>query len=106
MQMNVQTSAARPGRPLYRARQKTNTVREQLEVASAELELTNAVLGHSLPDSVKRSTEVRRALSQSEAIEGKVQEAADELQVVSDLLQEEVAERERLERELASRPPS
>lgn len=106
MQMNVQTSAARPGRPLYRARQKTNAVREQLEVASAELELSNAVLGHNLPDSVKRSSEVRRALSQNEAIEGKVQEAADELQVVSDLLQEEVAERERLERELATRPPS
>lgn len=106
MQMNVQTSAARPGRPLYRARQKTSEVREQLEVASAELGLTNSVLGHSLPDSVKRSSEVQRALSQNEAIEGKVQEAADELQVVSDLLQEEVAERERLERELASRPPS
>jgi len=32
-------------------------VREQLEVASAELGLTNAVLEESLPDSVKRSTE-------------------------------------------------
>ena len=106
MQMNVQTSAALPGRPLHRARRKTRAVQEQLEVASAELGLTNAVLGHSLPDIVKRSSDVRRALSQNEAIEGKVQEAADELQVVTELLEEEVAERERLERELASRPPA
>ena len=106
MQMNVQTSAARPGRPLYRAREKASEVREQLEVAGAELGLTNVVLGRTLPDSVKRSRDVQRALSQNEAIEEKVQEAADELRVVSDLLQEEVAERERLERELASRPPS
>lgn len=104
MQMNVQTSAARPAGPLHRASRKTIAVREQLEVASAELGLTNAVLGHSLPDSVKRSSDVRRALSQNEAIEEKVQEAADELQVVSDLLKEETAQRERLEHELASRP--
>ncbi len=104
MQMNVQTSAALPGRPLHRARRKTRAVQEQLEVASAELGLTNAVLGHSLLDSVKRSSDVQRALTQNEAIEVKVQEAANELQVVNDLLQEEVAERERLERELASRP--
>ena len=106
MQMKVQTSAAQPGRPLYRARQKTSEVREQLEVASAELGLTNAVLEDILPGSVKQSSDVQRALSQNEAIEEKVQEAADELKVVNDLLQEEVAERERLERELASRPPS
>lgn len=104
MQMNVQTAAAGPGRPLYHARKQTGEVREQLEIASAELGLTNAVLGDSLPDSVKRSSNVRRALSQNEAIEEKVQEAADKLQVVTDLLQEEVAQRERLERELARRP--
>ena len=106
MQMNVQTSAALPGRPLHRARRKTQAVQEQLEVASAELGLTNAVLEHRLPDSVKRSSDVQRALSRNETIEGKVQEAADELQAVTQLLDEEVAERERLERELASRPPA
>ena len=105
MHMNVQI-AALPGRPLYQAREKTSEVREQLEVASAELGLTNEVLEQSLPDSVKRTSDVQRALSQNGAIEEKVQEAADELQVVSDLLAEEVAERERLEQELANRPPS
>lgn len=106
MQMNVQTSAARPGPRLYRARQKTVRVQEQLEVASAELGLTNAVLGHSLPESVKQSRDVKRVLIQNEVIEDKVQQAAEELQVVTELLQEEVAERERLERELENRPPA
>jgi hypothetical protein len=104
MQTNVQTSAARPGRPLYRAREKTSRIQQQLAVAGAELGLTNAVLDRKLPESVKRSSDVQRALSQNEVVEEKVQEAADELQVVTALLKEEVAERERLERELASRP--
>ncbi len=104
MQTNVHASAPRTGRPLHRAREKTGKVQQDLAVAGAELGLTNSVLDHQLPDSVKGSSDVRRALTQNEAIEEKVQEAANELQVVSDLLQEEVAERERLERELAGRP--
>lgn len=106
MQMTVQNSAALPGRPLYRAHQKTIAVRRQLEVASAELGLTNAVLDRTLPNSMKDVSEVRRALAQNEAIEDRVQEAAVELEVVTDLLAEETAERQRLERELASRPAS
>ena len=104
MQTNLHPSSPRAHRPLHRAREKTGKVQQELAVAGAELGLTNSVLGDKLPDSVKRSSDVQRALTQTEVIEVKVQEAADELQVVSDLLQEEVAERERLERELASRP--
>ena len=44
MQMNVRTSAARPTRPLYQARQKTADVQEQLEVASAEPRLEPATI--------------------------------------------------------------
>ena len=106
MQMTVQTSASRPGRPLYQAREKTGQIQKELEVAGAELELTNTVLDKSLPDSVKRSSDVQRALTQNESIEERVLEAAEELQVVSELLEEEVAERERLEQELANRPAS
>ena len=105
MQNNVHTSAARPRRLLSRAREKTGHVQRELELAGAELGLANAVLGSKLPEGVKDSRELQHALSQNEAIEGKVLEAADELQVVTELLDEEVAERERLERELASRPP-
>lgn len=57
MQIDL-TSAARPGQPLYRARCKTIDVRARLEVASAELGLTNLVLGNKLPDSVRRTTDV------------------------------------------------
>lgn len=106
MQRNLHNPALQRGRPLDRAREKTGDVQRELAVAGAELELTNAVLGRQLPEESKRSQDVKRALSQNEVIEDKVQEAADELQAVSELLDEEVAERERLERELASRPPS
>ena len=106
MQINSLTSAESSGRPLHRAREKTGRIQRQLAVAGAELGLTNAVLDHSLPASIKHSTEVQRALSQNDVIEEKVQEAADELQVVTGLLEEEVAQRERLERELARRPAS
>ena len=105
MQSPVQSSAPRSARPLHQARIKTGRVQQDLAVASAELGLTNTVLEHSLPDSVKHSRDVQRVLSQNEVIEIKVQEAADELQQVTALLDEEVAQRERLERELASRPP-
>jgi hypothetical protein len=106
MQMTVQAHAAPSGRPLYRAREKTGRIQRDLAVAGAELELTNIVLDERLPESVKRSSDVQRALTQNGVIEEKVQEAADELQVVTELLEEETAERERLERELARRPAS
>jgi hypothetical protein len=102
MHTSVQSSSM-PPRPIFRARETTGRIQRELAVAGAELELTNTVLDHSLPDNVKRSKDVRHALSQNGVIEEKVQEAAEELQVVTELLQEEVAERERLERELASR---
>lgn len=106
MQTNVQTSASGRGAPLHRAREKTSKVQKELTVAGAELDLTNTVLDNSLPESVKRSSDVQRALTQNEAIEEKVQDAAEQLKVVTDLLHEEAAERERLEQELARRPPA
>lgn len=106
MQLDAQTSASPPARRLHSAREKTGRVQKALTVAGAELELTNAVLDNSLPDSIKRSGDVQRALTQNDAIEGKVLQAAEQLQVVSALLDEEVAERKRLEQELAHRPPS
>lgn len=104
--LNIHTQAGRHGRPLHRARDKTGRIQQRLAVAGAELELTSSVLDRHLPDSVKRVGDVQRALSHNGVIEEKVQQAADELQVVKDLLQEEVAERERLERELERRPPA
>lgn len=104
MQMTAHGTAGRPLPHLHHARRKTGRIQRQLALAGAELELINAVLDHSIPVSVKRSNEVRHALAQNEVIEETVQQAAQELQAVSELLEDEVAERERLERELASRP--
>lgn len=104
MQASVQSSAPRSAPPLLQARIKPGRLQQDLLLASAELGLTNAVLEQSLPDSVKNSSDVQRVLSQDEVIESKVQDAADELEQVIELLDEEVAQRERLQRELASRP--
>lgn len=86
-------------KPIEHARDKTADVRQDLEVAEAELHLTNTALQRSLPESQKRG-DVGKALAQNAQIEDKVQEAAEELAVVTELLEEEVAQRERLEREL------
>jgi hypothetical protein len=93
--------AAPPGNvPIVTAGRKTKAVRKKLQVAGAELHLTNAALERHLPPEARRG-DVAHALAQRGTIEDKVQEAADELAVVTSLLDEEVAEREKLEKELA-----
>ena len=94
-------------KPIEHARDKTSEVRQDLEVAEAELHLTNTALHRSLPETHKKG-DVGRALAHNAEIEGKVQEAAEELAVVTELLEEEVAQRERLEKELeaAGRAPA
>lgn len=85
---------------LRRAQKKTSAVRDQLNVASGELHLTKSVIEQVLPQEAA-SGDVAHALAQQDAIEEKVLEAADELKEVHGLLDEEVAERIRLERELS-----
>lgn len=91
------TAAAKP---IESARSKTQTIQQDLEVAGAELHLTNKALETSLP-AAARNGEVGKALEQNATIEGKVQEAVDDLQAVTELLEEEVEQRAWLERELA-----
>ena len=99
--MNMNTQGADPsGKPIEVAARKTAEVHGELQVAGAELHLTNAALERHLPPEARQG-DVAHALAQRETIEGKVVEAADELSVVKELLHEEVAERQRLERELA-----
>ncbi|RZJ25193.1 MAG: hypothetical protein EOO54_07110 [Haliea sp.] len=100
----TQMPAALPQRqptPIDQARDKTEEVQQELEIAGAELHLTNTALDRHLPDNVLHG-DVERALSQNAAVEGKVQEAAQDLEAVTNLLEQEKAERERLERELAA----
>lgn len=99
MDMNNR-GADRSDRPIEVAARKTAAVQGELQVAGAELHLTNAALERHLPPEAKQG-DVAHALAQRETIEEKVVEAADELSVVKELLHEEVAERQRLERELA-----
>lgn len=96
-----QRSAQKSHPPIREARDKTEQVQQQLEVASAELHLTNTALEKHLPENAGHG-DVERALAQNVVIEGKVQEAADDLETVTHLLARETAERERLEDELAA----
>jgi hypothetical protein len=98
--------SARSEKSLRQAQRKTNAVRDQLKVAGGELHLTKSVIEQGLPKGAA-PRDVAHALSQQDEIEEKVLEAADELREVHGLLEEEAAERERLEQELAqalSRP--
>jgi diguanylate cyclase (GGDEF)-like protein len=71
-----------------------------VEKAAADLSSVNAVLKHEIGDGAPL-VKVENALNQSEAIEVKVQEAAEELVAVNDALAEEIDERHRLEEQLS-----
>lgn len=88
--------------PIEIARDKTDTVKEELAVAGAELHLTNTALQRSLPPEAKKG-DVGKALEQNGKVQEKVNQAAEELAEVTDLLEEETQQRRRLEAELAAR---
>jgi hypothetical protein len=71
--------------PLEQARSKTDQVQRDLEVASAELGLTHGALERELPPDVKQG-DVAWAIHQNKKLERKVQQAAEELEEVTDLL--------------------
>jgi hypothetical protein len=84
---------------ISQARQKTEKVREDLAQAGAELHLSNEMLERRLPPQHKTG-EVRRAMDQNEAVAGNVAVAQEELEHVEALLEQAIAEREQLERQL------
>jgi hypothetical protein len=71
--------------PLQEARAKTEQVQRDLEVASAELGLAHGALDRNLPPE-ERSEELDWAITQNAELERKVQEAAVELEEVTELL--------------------
>ena len=101
----IQAATAAPAKPIEIAKSKAELVQDELAVAGAELHLTNTALERSLPATHKHG-EVRKALDHSGKIEEKVVQAAEELAEVTDLLDEEIAQRHLLEQELARRPPA
>ncbi|MDP3759580.1 MAG: hypothetical protein Q8R01_03550 [Ramlibacter sp.] len=95
-------TTAAPARPIEIAKEKADSVQEDLAVAGAELHLTNTALDRSLPQSAKQG-DVGKALEQNGIVQQKVSQAAEELAEVTELLEEEIAERHRLEAQLARR---
>jgi len=90
-----------PGaRPIEKAREMTREVRDELHVAGGELNLSTTVLERAVPEQHKKG-DVRKAMDQADAATAKVERATEDLHHVEQLLANEIAERERLERELA-----
>ena len=67
------------------AKARTGQVQKDLEVASAELGLTHGALDRSLPPE-QRKGDVAWAIEQNRILEKKVQQAAEELEEVTELL--------------------
>lgn len=76
-------------------------VRELVEQSAQELASVNTELEHEMVQNSEPSG-VRRALKKSQAVEGKVQDAADKLSVVNLALEAEVSTRHALEDHLAT----
>ena len=85
--------------PIEHARRKTGKVREELQVAGAELGLAHDALQQHLPEDTKQG-DVAWAIGQNQSVEQKLEEAAEELGEVTELLQKESAERARLQQKL------
>lgn len=88
--------------PIQQAKNKTREVRQELELAGAELQLTTTILERELPPQQKVG-DLRKAIDQNGAVAANVAEAAEELAEVEALLAQEIEERQRLEREIARR---
>jgi hypothetical protein len=94
--MKTQPLALTPAALAKAARNKTKKVQHKLEVAEAELHTANAVLIETLPSPAKK--DLLSALKQNVAAEEKVREAADELQVVTELLNDGDADKSHLQK--------
>lgn len=71
---------------IEQAKDRTGAVQRDLEVASAELGLTHGALQRELPPEVKKKSDVAWAIRQNAELERKVQQAAQELEQVTELL--------------------
>ncbi|GAB3655201.1 hypothetical protein [Ramlibacter alkalitolerans] len=73
---------------IERAKSKTVEVQRELEVASAELGLTHGALERELPQNVKQKSDIAWAIRQNAELERKVQQAAEDLEHVTELLEQ------------------
>ena len=76
-----------PTQQIEAARNRTDKVQQELQVASAELGLAHGALDRSIPASVKKG-DVAWAIAQNKILERKVQRAAEDLEEVTELLEQ------------------
>lgn len=76
-----------PAQHIEAAKSRTNMVQQELEVASAELGLAHGALDRGIPPAA-RNGDVAWAISQNKILERKVQRAAEELEEVTELLEQ------------------
>lgn len=76
-----------PTQHIEAAKNRTDKVQQDLEVASAELGLAHGALDRHLPPAA-RSGDVAWAIAQNKILERKVQRAAEELEEVTELLEQ------------------
>jgi hypothetical protein len=94
-------SDAAPATPLERALDQNSNVRDTVELSSAELAVINTVLKHELPGDVIKGV-VAQALEKTDELEVKIQETAQDLAEVNQLLAQEIDARMDLEGEVAT----
>ena len=94
-------SDAAAATPLERALDQNATVKDTVELSSAELAVINTVLKHELPNDVIKGV-VAKALEKTDELEVKIQETAQELAEVNQLLAQEIDARTDLEGEVAT----
>lgn len=88
------------GTPLADALNQNAAVKDTVEQSAAELLIAKTVLRQELPDHVQTG-EVAQALELTDVLESRIQESADDLAQVNEVLAQEIDERAALERELA-----
>ncbi len=79
-----------PQEPLEEAREKTEQVQQELEVASAELGLAHGALDRHMP-AEHRTGDIAWAIAQNAVLEKKVKQAAEDLEQVTELLERATA---------------
>ena len=86
-------------RPLRKALDQNDSVKETVKQSADELLVVNAVLKKAIPEQAQTG-DLAQALEKTEVIEDTIQESAQDLAEVNKLLEHEVDERISLEREL------
>ncbi len=86
-------------RPLVKALNQNDSVKQTVKQSADELLVINAVLKQGIPDHAQTG-DVAQALEKTEVIEDTIQTSAEDLATVNKLLEHEIDERIDLEREL------